>query len=136
MEKEIIIDNNILFAAMRPQSVSAYLFSAYFSKIFAPDFILHEFKRHEEECQKKTGLSRQEFEMRQKDIFKKITIIGLNEYGPFLEKARAAVIDRDDAPYVACALFMDVSIWSEDRHLLQQNLVNAYSTAMLIEALT
>jgi predicted nucleic acid-binding protein len=42
-------------------------------------------------------------------------------------------VDENDAPFLAVGLALGIEgIWTEDRHFLQQDLLNVYSTGDLI----
>jgi predicted nucleic acid-binding protein len=57
----IIIDNNILFSLMKPNSTNSKIFSIVKFEYIAPKFIIKEFNKHKAEYLKKSGLSEREF---------------------------------------------------------------------------
>src|SRR3989344_9671373 len=96
---KIIIDNNILFSIMNPDSTNAKLFSLLNFEFISPSFILKEFEKYQEECLKKSGLQKSDFLFRKKEIFGQIKLIEFNEYKNMLEKAKKISPDIDDSPY-------------------------------------
>ena len=132
---KLIVDNNILFSIMKPNSVASKLFSFLNSEFVAPSFILHEFNKYNDECFKKSGLSKKEFNQRKNEIFAKIKFVEFNEYKEFLQEAIKVLIDEDDAPYIALALKIKTQIWSNDKDLKKQNKVTVLSTEDLINIL-
>jgi len=134
---DIVVDNNILFSLMKPDSTNSRLFFSMQVRYFAPEFIKKEFKKYEKECQRKSGLSEQEFNKRKKEIFNKITFIQFLEYKSMIKGAEEIMknIDVDDSPYVALALKLNAPIWSNDFLLKKQNKVKILSTEDIIKLL-
>lgn len=130
---KLVLDNNIFFSLMNPKSVNSYLFSSIKSKFVAPDFIKLELEKYKEECLIKSGLSKQEFEIRQKEIESEIEFTELSEYKRFLKESIKTLSDPKDSPYLALALLINSSIWSNDSHLKEQSLVEVFTTSELIK---
>ena len=131
----LILDANISFSLMKPDSVASYLFSALRAKFFAPKHIESELDKHNSECLSKSKLSEHEFEIRQKEVKENIKFIEFSEYEDFIKEAINTLPDPEDSPYLALALSMNAAIWSNDPHLKRQSLVRVYSTAELIDKL-
>lgn len=131
----LVLDNNIFFSLMKPNSVNSYLFSALKAKFFAPEYAKLEFNKYKEVCLFKSKLSKHEFEIRQAEVEEVIKFSKSSEYKRFLKEAINALPDTKDSPYLALALFKKASIWSNDPHLKEQSLVKVYSTKELIEML-
>lgn len=129
---KLVVDNNALFSIMNPRSVSSYLFLSIKAKFFAPEFVKSELNRHKEDCLLKSKLSGHEFELRQEEVEENIKFFKSSEYGDFLEKSLNASIDLDDADFLALALSIKASIWSNDPHLKQQSLVKVFTTKELV----
>ncbi len=129
----MIIDNNILFSLMKPDSSASGIFERGALKFAAPEFIKSELREHKDECQAKSGLPKKEFEQRKAEIEARITFFSVESYKGFLKKAVKEVSDPDDAPYVALALALKMPIWSNDTDLKKQSLVDVFSTKELIE---
>src|SRR3989338_804611 len=135
MAKRLVLDTNVLFSIMKPDSAASYLFPAIRAKLFSPEFVTSELERHKAVCLAKSALSAQEFEMRWNEVEYKISFRGISLYERFLKEALGALPDPDDAPYVALALSLDASIWSNDADLKSQELVPVLSTKELIAAM-
>lgn len=131
----MIINNNIMFSLMKPGSSASKIFELRPFKFVAPEFIRSELDEHEEECMKKSGLTKQEFEVRRVDVEAKIKFVSVETYKKFLKRAVKAIDDPDDAPYVALALALGAPIWSNDPDLKKQPLVDIFTTKELIEIL-
>ena len=130
---KLILDNNIFFSLMKPDSINSYLFSSIKANFFAPEFIKSEFEEHKEECLIKSKLSEHEFEIRQKEVEGSITFVKFEEYKRFFNRAAKSLPDIDDSPYIALSLFINASIWSNDPHLSEQSLAKVYTTEDLFK---
>ncbi|OGJ16301.1 hypothetical protein A3K74_02085, partial [Candidatus Pacearchaeota archaeon RBG_13_33_26] len=125
---KLIVDNNILFSMMKPDSVASKMFAFLNSEFIAPSFILHEFNKYNNECLKKSGLSNKDFNKRKDEIFSRINFIEFNEYKEFIQEALEGLIDEDDAPYIALSLKIKAPVWSNDKDLKKQEKVTILST--------
>ena len=130
---KLVIDNNVLFSIMNPYSITSYLFHSINEEFFAPEFIKLELEKYKEICLFKSGLSEHEFEMRQNEIMDSISLFKTSEYLEFLSLAIDSLEDSKDSPYLALALSIDASIWSNDSKLKNQNLAKVYNTQELVE---
>ena len=130
---KLVLDNNLLFSIMNPNSVSAYLFASIKSDFIAPEFIKLESKKHKEECLFKSKLSEQEFEMRQTEIEESINFSEESEYEDFIEKTDDLISDPDDVDFLALALSTNSAIWSNDQHLKEQSLIPVFTTKELLD---
>ena len=91
--------------------------------------------KYKESCVSKSGLSKHEFEIRQTEVERNIEFSEESEYDEFLDKAIKNLPDPKDAPYLALALSLNASIWSNDSHLKEQSLVKVLSTSELVKLL-
>lgn len=130
---KLVLDNNILFSIMNPESFASYLFSSINAEFFAPEFIKSELVKYKEECLLKSKLSEHEFEIRQAEIEESITFLMLEEYEDFLIRSINSLEDPKDAPYLAAALSIKASIWSNDFHLKEQAIIPILTTENLLE---
>lgn len=132
----MIIDNNVLFSLMKPDSTASILLREFNLALIAPEFIKSEFTEHENECWAKSGLSKAAFAQRKRQVMSGLTFIKVEAYEAFLQKAVRAVSDVDDAPYLALALALKQPIWSNDQDLKRQSLVSVLSTEEVIKLFT
>jgi len=129
----IIVDNNILFSLMKPDSTSSFLFESMKVGFIAPSFIIKEFKKYRGECMKKSGLGEIDFKKREKHVFGRVKIIELEEYRSKLGEARKVSPDPDDSLYFALALKLNLPIWSNDVLLKDQDKVRVLSTEEIVK---
>src|SRR4030042_5798228 len=132
---KLIVDNNILFSMMKPDSVASKMFAFLNSEFIAPSFILHEFNRYNNECLKKSGLPKKDFNKRKNFIFSRINFIDFKEYKDFIQEAFKGLLDEDDTPYIALALKIKAPVWSNDKDLKKQEKITILSTEDLMNIL-
>lgn len=128
----LVLDTNIFFSLMNPNSVNSYLFSSIAAEFIAPESILAELERHKEECMVKSELSEHEFEIRQREIESGITFVMFPQYKEFLKESLDALVDSYDAPFLATSLSTNAAIWSNDSHFSKQSSVKVFTTRVLV----
>jgi len=129
---KLVLDNNPLFSIMNPKSISAYLFHSMKVQFIAPEFIKSELNKHRSLCLFKSNLSEHEFEIRQKEIEESIKFFRTLEYDDFLEKSEDLISDKNDIDFLALAIFQNAVIWSNDKHMKEQSLIEAFTTEELL----
>ncbi len=130
---ELIIDANILFAALIKNNITSELLFKEELELYAPEFIFSEFKKYKNEIKKKTNRTDLEFE-RLIDVFQRRTeLIPYEEIKPFIKEAKQICPDIGDIQYIALALKLHCAIWSNDKKLKNQKIVKIYSTSEIID---
>lgn len=132
---DLIVDANVLFAALIKRGITQELLLRNDFHLYAPEFVLEEFDKYYELVVAKTEMTREEFYGVIGVFLRNVTLVPANELKSFLPKAKLVSPDVKDVPYVALALKLGVSIWSNDRKLKQgQKEVKVYSTSELAGA--
>ena len=125
---ELVVDANILFAALIKVSATSDLIvdnSLYLSSV---EFIFSEFEKYKELIREKTERTEEEFERFMEIIQKKIRVAPYEEFEPFMKEAEKISPDQKDTEYLALALKLDCAIWSNDKKLKEQDKVIIFST--------
>jgi len=131
---KLVVDANILFAALIKEGSTAELLISDKLQLFAPEFLFTEFAKYEEPILKKTHRSREEFTQFFDLLKEQITIIPKKEIIPFIDKAEKISPDPKDTVHLALAFALKSNIWSNDKKLKQgQEEVTVFSTEELIE---
>lgn len=128
----IIIDSNILFAALLKDSTTRKIILWYDKKFLFPEFIFTELEKYKETLIKKANLPSEEFNTLLQKLLQQVLIIPNETILPYKEKAKEIVknIDLNDIQFVACALAIpDSIIWSEDKKLKLIKEVIVYNTS-------
>ena len=133
---DLVIDPNILFAALIKNSVTLELLFREDLHLYAPEFIFEEFTKYKEEIKRKTEKTDDAFEWVLKIFQRRITIFPQEEILQFTKEARAFSPDINDLSYLALAIKLNIPLWSNDRPLKEkQNKVKVYSTSDLLKIL-
>ena len=131
---KLIVDANILFAALIKEGSTAELLISDKLQLFAPEFLFTEFAKYEELILKKTHRSPEEFNEFIVLLKEQITIVPKKEITPFIDKADEISPDPKDIVYLALAFALKASIWSNDKKLKQsQDKILVLSTEEVIE---
>ncbi|MBD3314039.1 PIN domain-containing protein [Candidatus Woesearchaeota archaeon] len=130
---DLIVDANILFAALIKESASYDLLFVEHFHLYAPEFIFKEIEKHRAEILKKTERTPDDFR-RLLDILKRrLNLVPFEELVPFVRNAEETSPDPDDMVYFALALKLNIPIWSNDKKLKEQEEVKVYSTEEIMK---
>ncbi len=130
----LVVDANILFAALIKEGSTAELLISDKLQLFAPEFLFSEFTKYEELILKKTHRSNEEFNEFLELLKEQITIVLKKEITPFIDKAEKISPDPKDTVYLALAFALKSNVWSNDKKLKEgQNKIIVLSTEELIE---
>lgn len=131
----LVIDANALFSALIKDSLSSDLVFSNRLELIAPEFLLHELKKHRDMLISKTYMSDDQF-LRVLDALKRrIKLVNEKESVGFLDCAAGFSPDPSDTPYFAVAILLGIPIWSNDKALKKQNRVKVYNTTELLKEL-
>ncbi len=129
---ELIVDANILFAALIRASVTSDLIVKNALTLYSTEFLFSEFEKYKELIKNKTKRTEEEFERFMQIIEKRIKLSPNEEVRDFINKAEKISPDPKDVQYFALALKLKCGIWSNDKRLKNQDKVNIYSTEDLV----
>lgn len=125
---DLVVDANIIFAALIKDGNTIELLLEPNLHLFVPEFLFSEISKHKKELMEKTERSEEELNEILDILEHKMTIIPLEEFESFLNKAKEISPDPNDVPYFALALKLNISIWSNDKKLKEQKRIKVYST--------
>jgi predicted nucleic acid-binding protein len=134
----IILDTNILFAAIIKDSVVRKIILDYEGCFITQIEMLNEFENHKAYLIKKSGLSQYDFNILLNALLEKLIVVPKSIYSLYLKKAYAIIkdIDVNDVAFIACALHYDKCIfWSNDLKLKEQKTITVYTTEEMIQYL-
>jgi predicted nucleic acid-binding protein len=129
---ELIVDANILFAALIKDGATIDFILARDTCLFVPEFVFEEFSGHRQELLEKTKRSRGELDEILRLLQSLLIIVPKEDIGDFIDEALDISPDPDDAPYFALALKLGAPIWSNDKRLRTQSKVEILSTEDLL----
>lgn len=130
---DLVLDANILFAAVVKKGITADLLFREDFHLYAPEFIFEEFEKYKILLKNKTERSDEEFGLFLNILQRRITLIPSEDIAPFIEKAKAISPDIKDIAYVALALMLNCAIWSNDKALKEKQIrIKVYPTHELV----
>ncbi len=129
---DLVIDANILFAALIKNGETARLLLHDGLHLFAPEFLLEELEKYNGTILAKTYRTQVRFD-EVLTIFKnRITFIPMEDINKVLPEAESFAPDINDSPYLGASLLTGAGLWTNDSKLAGQNRVRVYSTKDLI----
>lgn len=132
---ELVVDANILFAALIKVSATSDLIVDNSLNLVSVEFIFEEFEKYKNLLKEKTKRTEGEFERFMEIIQKRIKLIPYEEFKSFMAEAEKISPDPKDTEYLALALKLNCDFWSNDKKLKTQNKVKVYSTEDLMKEL-
>jgi len=129
---KVVVDSNVLFTLFWEKSFSRHLILRRGIKFFSPEYALEEINKFKREIMKKTGLTEQEFDETRRKIIELVEFVPLKDYQSLLAKAQN-IPDKNDIDFIALALKLNCLIWSNDKALKKQSIVEVLSTKEFIE---
>ncbi|MBI5399423.1 hypothetical protein HZB07_02230 [Candidatus Saganbacteria bacterium] len=130
---DLVVDANILFAALIKNSKTSDLLFREELHLFTPEFIFTEFSKYRKFLLSKTHRSKDDFQKLFELFERQISVFPLSEILPSINKALKISPDPKDVPYFALAIMLNAAIWSNDKLLKNQSDVKIFSTEDLIE---
>ena len=132
---ELVVDANILFAALIKVSATSDLIVDNSLNLVSVEFIFEEFEKYKVLIKEKTERTENEFERFIEIIQKRIKLIPHEEFEAFMDETKKLSPDPKDTEYLALALKLNCALWSNDKKLKTQDKVKVYSTEDLMNEL-
>ena len=130
---KLVLDSNIIFSALIRKSTTRDIILSDVFDLHAPEYIFAEITKHKELLLRKSKMTEGDFNALLLLLQKHVHFVSKENY---IEKMAIAEdilreIDITDSPFLALALTLDCSIWSNDGHFKQQDQVVVYTTKEL-----
>jgi predicted nucleic acid-binding protein len=128
---KFVLDTNIFLKALIRDSVVRGIILGSNHEFLIPAYLVDETRKHQDEVERKSGLSEKEIESVMDALLAKVQIIPAGTVLSRWKEADEAMreVDAKDTPFVAAALGVNCDgIWSDDRHLKRQNKVKVWTT--------
>ncbi|MBI4053134.1 MAG: PIN domain-containing protein [Candidatus Diapherotrites archaeon] len=130
----LVVDANILFSAFLKKGLTRQVLLDRRLSLFAPEFLLDEFKKYYPELLRRSGLEKEKALRLSTILLSRIDFVEMQELEPYRKAAEHLTADAKDEAYIACALAANAELWSHDRHLRQPR-IKCFSTKELAERL-
>ena len=132
----LIVDVNIIFAAVLRDSKTREMLMYPFFEYFSPEFTLEEIENVKAELVKRAEQPELAVSNMLSEVLKRITIFPKEYYTAKISEAKKLLpkIHDEDLPYIALALSIPVEgIWSNDTAFSDQTKVKIWRTADILE---
>ena len=131
---ELVVDANILFAALIGKGKTQELFFERKIKLASPLRLIEEFENNKEIIAKRGGVSVQEI-MKAFELLKERIELHPTVGIPLETRAKAEKLapHNKDVPYFALALHLGCAIWSREGDFKKQGEIKVYSTPELVD---
>ncbi len=133
----LVIDANILFAALLKDATTRELLLEDDMEFFAPEYLLSEVNSilKYPRVRKRIPLNEKDLSELKSAILSRIIFIPEEAFIPFIKRSIGLVTHIEYAPYIALSLTLKIPLWSNDSALKEQRKVIIYTTSELIELL-
>jgi len=136
----LVVDSNIVFAGLLRDSTTRRLLVDSPNSLYAPETLLIEIGKYADEIIRRSGLSKEEFEVLFSLITENIEVMEIEAYRHHLKDAEESLgrIDKGDIPFLALALSIPCDgVWTENStHFNKQDKVKVWTTGEIIANLT
>lgn len=119
---KLIVDTNIIIAAIIKDSTTRRLLLRFDLELFSPEYLFEELNEHSEEIIRKAKIDEQDFEDFCQVMRRIINLVPKATYTRYLAEASGIIEDENDWPFAAAALSVgDCGIWSNNPHFTQKS---------------
>lgn len=132
---QLVVDANVLISALVADSRTRELLVTLEPDLLSPSVVRDEIREHEDLIVEKSGMDPERVVQFVDLLFQYVDVVPVADFHSRIEEAEAALgdVDPDDVLYLACALGADAAIWSDDSDFREQDLVEVYTTADVVE---
>ena len=114
---KLVVDANVFFSAFLRPGLTRRIWLDRRLRLYAPEHLLVEFSKYRRELRQRSGLGKEDCARLLGMLLGRARWVKDEEMLPYAVPAAHLVPDKEDEPYVACALAVGADIWSNDRHL-------------------
>ena len=129
----LVIDASIIISYLIGSKRTAKIINSIL-QLYAPEYLFEEIDKHMRKIEELSKYS-QEISKELKKLRSKIKIFPKDKFEVFISKADELLSDKKDIPYLALALKLNCSIWSNDVHFKDQVIIKTYTTTELLDEL-
>ncbi len=137
----LVVDANVIFAALLKDGATRRVLLLYTLnnlELYAPPTLITEVSKYKAYLARKAGITKEKLSGLFDEILSSadIQVSDKKHLVRCMKKAKNISPDPNDSPYFAVALEKRCNIWSNDRRLKEQNVVEVLNTAELLEILS
>jgi predicted nucleic acid-binding protein len=131
----LIIDSNVLISALIKNGFTRKILTHFDLNFVFPEYGIEEIYSYKKLIMKKSGINEKEFDVLLLRLLKYIQLIPLDMIIKYRIEANDIMgkIDKKDVPFIAAALALNCSIWSDDKHFKKQKEIKIFTTKEVME---
>ena len=130
---KFVVDTNILISALLKGGLSREILTSLDFSFFTPSFALSEIIKYKEYICKESSLTEEQFNSVLNKIFEYIKIIPTEKYQSYINQSVSLIDDNKDISFLACAIALNASILSDDKHFKKQKKVKVFTTEEFVK---
>ncbi len=114
----LVVDANVFIAAFLKNALTRELLLDERADLATPEYGLIETRviLQQPKVLKRLRLSPGDFEWLWSILTARVEVIPQSDYQSAMQEARLLIADPKDVPYLACALRLELAVWSNDPH--------------------
>lgn len=130
---KLVLDSNIIFSALIRKSTARSIILSDVFDLHAPEYIFTEITKHKELLLRKSKMNEGDFNALLLLLQKHVHFVSKENYNEKMAMAEDILreIDITDSPFLALAMALNCSIWSNDGHFKKQDQAGVYTTKEL-----
>lgn len=133
---DLVVDTNILIAALLKAGTTRNLIFSSFLSLYAPEHITSETMKYKRELIEKGNLDSTSFDAALSAILSQIHTTPKDDFSNKLEEARKICSKHpEDVPFVALAIHLHIPVWTHDKEFSKHKEIKTFSTKELLDLL-
>jgi len=130
---KFVLDTNITISALIKDNLSRKIITNIEFEFFTPSFSLSEIMKYKNYAYKKASITEESFTLLLNKIFEYVKIIPMGKYKFYINQSMNLIEDKKDVSFLACAIALNASILSDDKHFKNQKKVNVFTTEEFVK---
>ena len=132
---KLTVDANVFFASLIKDSLARKALLHPMAELYAPEFLITETSKYKNLIKTKSKLSEQDCIQLLNALLSNIAIIKHSELADYTLPASKLTTDEKDVIYLACALYTNSSLLTNDKNLENQTRVKTFNLTTLAKQL-
>ncbi len=130
-----VIDTNILLSALIKDSIIRKILIESGLNFYYPKISLYEIQKHKSLVLKKSGMNENQFNNLFNILLDNIMLVSEDKFADCLNEANNLMgrVDEDDVVFLACAIALNIPIWSDDKHFQEQKKIKILTSQEFIK---
>lgn len=142
---KLVVDSNVLFTFFWKNSIFHEIQNTIVMELYSPEYALEEINKYSSDIIKKANISKKEFKNLKTKLISKVTFMPLGDYSGFIKKIEDMIKGSSedekneilkDIDFITLAYKLNLPIWSNDKLLKKQQIIEIFSTEEIIKLIS